>query len=39
VKREIRPIVVDLALVVAVTMLGYVAALWLDLFDGLVDWA
>ena len=38
-KGAAHPLAVDLALVAALTVLGYVAALWLDLFDGLVAWA
>jgi signal transduction histidine kinase len=39
VKRVLPPIILDLALAAVVTVLGYVVALWLDLFDGLVAWA
>ena len=38
-RGQVHPIAVDLALVAALTVLGYVTALWLDLFDGLVTWA
>lgn len=37
-RAQVHPIAVDLALVAALTLLGYVVALWLDLFDGLVTW-
>jgi signal transduction histidine kinase len=39
VRSHLHPIAVDLALVAALTVLGYVLALGLDLFDGLVTWA
>jgi signal transduction histidine kinase len=38
VRRALHPIILDLALVVTVTVLGYLAALWLDLFDDLLNW-
>ena len=39
VKAPLHPVAVDLALVAVLTVLGYIVALWLDLFDGLVTWA
>lgn len=38
-KGVLHPVIVELALVAALTVLGYVAGLWLDLFAGLVTWA
>src|SRR4051812_41433572 len=38
VKRDLHPLPLDLAAVGLVIVVGYLAALWLNLFDGVVNW-